>query len=77
MTENKKKFFEILESKECGIFPDCTPVSLALGVLVDYLLGEDYYIIDPLSSEQCNTIIVDAILNKYSKQYRKDIKKLR
>lgn len=77
MTENKKKFLEILESKECGIFPNCTPTTLALRVLVDYLLGEDWYVVDPLSSGQCNTVIVDTILKKYSKEYRKNIKKLR
>ena len=77
MTERKEKFFKILENRECGIFPSSTPPLLALEVLVEYLLGEDWYVVDPLSSGQCNTVIVDTILKKYSKQYRKDIKKLR
>lgn len=40
--------------------------------LCDYLLGENYYIVDPVSSAQANAIIVDEILCKYSKKYRKE-----
>ena len=48
---------------------------VALQILVDYLLGENFYIVMPLSQEQTNTEIVAAILDKYSKEYKKDRKK--
>lgn len=73
---NKEKFFEILKDDTYGICPAPTDEKLALQVLVDYLLGEDWYIAIPISQDQANTCIVDEILRKYSKQYRKDIKKL-
>lgn len=48
----------------------------ALQTLCDYLLGEDYYIVDPVSILQANVIIVEDILRKYSKRFRKELKKL-
>ena len=38
-------------------------------------MGENFYIVMPLSQEQANTEIVAAILDKYSKEYKKDRKK--
>ena len=73
---NKEKFFEILKDDTYGICHAPTDEKLALQVLVDYLLGEDWYIATSISQGQANTCIVDEILRKYSKQYRKDIKKL-
>lgn len=40
----------------------------ALHVLKDELLGEDYYIVDPVGVEQANRIIVEDILKKYKKR---------
>jgi len=53
-----------------------TPLSSgdAIQTLVKYLLGEDYYIVDPVNGEQGNAIIVDDILRKYSRKYRKQLK---
>ena len=48
----------------------------ALNILTKYLLGEDWYIVDPINQAQANTIIVDEILSKYSKKYKKE-KKIR
>ena len=47
---------------------------LALQFLCDYLLGEDWYVVMPESQKQVNSAIVDEILFKYSKQYRKEVK---
>ena len=44
----------------------------AIHALCDYLLGEDYTIVDPVCNIQANAIIVDEILLKYSKRYRKE-----
>lgn len=37
----------------------------ALNELCEYLLGKDYYIVDPLNNSQANAIIVDDIKAKY------------
>lgn len=53
--------------------PPLDPQS-ALQFLCDYLLGEDWYVVMPESQKQVNSAIVDEILFKYSKQYRKEVK---
>ena len=77
MTENKKKFLDIIESKKYGIMPDVISADLAIQVLSEYLLGEDWYITDPVSQEQANTIIVAEILDTYSRDFRKDLNQRR
>lgn len=55
----------------------CPPVldpQEALDILQKYLLGEDWYIVDPITTGQANVNVVEEILYKYSKQYRKEIK---
>lgn len=42
---------------------------------IDYLLGEDWYVVDPLSQTQVNEIALIKILKKYSKRYRKEYKR--
>ena len=44
---------------------------------IDYLLGEDWYVVDPLGQTQVNEIALAAILSKYSKRFKKEIKPLR
>lgn len=46
-----------------------------VNVLCDLFLGENWYVVDPLSTEQVNTLILDNILYKYSHIYRKEAKK--
>ena len=41
---------------------------------IDYLLGEDWYVVDPLGKDQINEIALYEILNKYSKKFRKERK---
>lgn len=75
MTDNKKKLFDILSDETYGICPAPMSAEVALQILTDYLLGEDFYISMPLSPRQANTEIVAAILKKYSKEYNKDRKR--
>lgn len=42
--------------------------------IIDYLLGEDWYVVDPLGQTQVNEIALYTILKKYSKRYRKECK---
>lgn len=42
--------------------------------IINYLLGEDWYVVDPLGRTQINEIALYEILEKYSKRYRKERK---
>lgn len=75
MTDNKKKLFEILSDEKYGLCPAPMSAEDAIQILTDYLLGEDFYIEMPLSQKQANTVIVERILKKYSRDYIKDCKK--
>lgn len=46
----------------------------AVDFLCKYLLGENWYVADPVNQEQCNTVIVEEILHRYSKDYKKEYK---
>ena len=41
---------------------------------IDYLLGEDWYVVDSLWQKQVNEIALLRILRKHSKRYRKEEK---
>ena len=43
--------------------------------IINYLLGDDWYVTDPISQEQVNEIALCEILKKYSKRFRKEFKK--
>lgn len=58
-----------------NMFPPCLDAQKAVDFLCDYLMGEDYYIVNPLSTAQANSEIVHDILYKYSKKYRKEYKR--
>ena len=44
-------------------------------IIIDYFLGEDWYVVDPIGQTQVNEIALYKILEKYSKRYRKECKK--
>lgn len=58
-----------------NMFPPSLDAQTALNFLESYLLGIDWYIINPLTTNQANCEVVHEILYKYSKKYRKEIKK--
>lgn len=43
--------------------------------IIDYLLGENWYVVDPIGRDQINELAMYEILEKYSKRYRKEYKK--
>ena len=43
--------------------------------IIDYLLGKDWYVVDPLGKDQINEIALYEILEKYSRVYRKERKR--
>ena len=65
------------DSIDCGIMSPPMEDKRALEFLKDYLLGENWYVVDPVSPNQVNTNIVHEILWKYSKRYRKEWKHYR
>ena len=64
--ENKKKPY--MKRELC---PPPTNPQLVVDCLCDLLLGEDWYVTMPLGVGQVNTVILDNILFKYCKEYRK------
>lgn len=74
MFNNKEEYFKILKDNSYGVFPAPTDAQLGIDLLGDYLLGEDWYTIT-IGNEQVNTEMVYAILDKYSPEFRRDIRK--
>lgn len=74
-----KKITEWLEndSEDCGILSPPMTDSQAMEFLKNYLLGENWYTMNPISHDQVNTEIVFEILWKYSKDFRKEWKAYR
>ena len=73
----KNKFTQFIEDSYIKD-SDCPPFldsQKAIDFLCDYLLGENYYIINPISTTQVDADIVFDILKKYSKKFRKEYKK--
>lgn len=62
--------------EENNLFPPELEPQKAIHFLVDYLLGEDWYFVEPVNAKQGNVYILHAILRKYSFKYRKELKKL-
>ncbi len=58
-----------------NIFPPPLDAQIALNFLQKYLLGEDWYSVNPISTVQINCEIVHDILYKYSRKYRKEVKR--
>ena len=57
-----------------NIFPPPLEPQMAIDYLKDYLLGEDWYTVNPISQKQINTEIVFEILFKYSKRFKREYK---
>ena len=45
--------------------------------IIDYILGEDWYVVDPLGQTQINEIALHEILEKCSKRYKKEYKEFK
>ena len=63
-----------IEDTSYGLCPAPMNAQAALNILIDYLLGDDWYVVMPLGVEQVNACAVEQILDKYSKKWRKDWK---
>lgn len=56
--------------KEVVEVRDTLTAEEALTILTSELLGDDYYIVDPVSGPQANVIIVQDILRRYAPKKR-------
>lgn len=65
--EKVKLLQEMAEDKE---FPDLMTGQESLDVLMYHILGNDYYITDPVSCNQGNVIVVNDIINHYHSSIR-------
>lgn len=65
-----RELFYSKDKKQVAEHADSMTADEALNVLVNELLGENYYIVDPLPAHQANVIIVEDILKKYKKRGR-------
>lgn len=55
------RVLSLAEDVDCGLLPPPMDAQVALNELCRYILGEDWYVVNPISIEQCNTEIVAAI----------------
>lgn len=72
---NEKLTDWLQNADDYGIFAPPMDAQTAVGFLRRYLLGENWYSVNPISTEQINTEIVHEILMKHSKEYRKEWRK--
>lgn len=64
-TEIADRIIKLTDGKDYGIFPPPMNAQVAVDELCRYLLGDDWYSVNPLCSEQINTEIVYEIECKY------------
>lgn len=52
----------------------CLSDKEALRELIDYILGKDWYVVDPLGKDQINAIAVEEIKQKFDILTHKELK---
>jgi hypothetical protein len=75
--KNQFTYWLKYEAKDCGLMQPPLNAQKALDLLQTYLLGEDWYIVNPVNVEQGNSQVVHEILLKYSPQYMREWKDYR
>ena len=61
------------ENKD-NILAPCMDAQTAVNFLIDYLIGDAWYVAYPACTEQVNTEAVIFILQKFSRKYKKELK---
>ena len=69
ITEYMKKKYDNREDKDNMFGVGITDAEFRK-FAIDYLIGEDWYVVDPLGQTQVNEIALEQILSKYSKRYK-------
>lgn len=80
-SQNISEFVDILYQFEKEhpneLCPPGIEPQLVVDCLKDVLLGADWYVSLPLGPKQINTVILDAILTKYSREFRQLVEQKR
>ncbi len=63
------------DAEDCGLCDPPISPQLALNFLINYLLGENWYVAISESTDQTNCAAVYEILYKYSRAFRKEVKR--
>ena len=76
MTSNYIDFIKEKESKredKDNIY--CTGITDRefIDFIIAYLLGENWYVVDPLGHDQINQTALEEILSNHSKKFRKEL----
>ena len=67
--KRREKFLQIIENKYMyeseNIYPEPMTDREFVQIMLDYFLGENYYVADPISHKQVNTVVACEIISKY------------
>lgn len=61
------RVMSLCKEGDYGLMPPPMDAQVAINELAKHLLGENWYIVNPVSGEQANTEIVYAIERKYKR----------
>lgn len=70
--KNQFTYWLLHEAEDYGLMQPPLEAQRALDFLQKYLLGENWYIVNPVNVQQGNSQVVHEILMKYSRVYRKE-----
>lgn len=80
-SKNIQEFVDVLYKFELEnpdeLCPPGTNPQLVVDCLCDVFLGTGWYIVMPVNTKQANTVILNEILRKHSKEFRKLVKEKR
>lgn len=65
--EIRERVLNLAKDIDCGLISPPMDAQVALNELKDHLLGEDWYVVDPMNQEQVNTNIVYQIEKRYKR----------
>lgn len=66
---------DFIKFKKDNIYPEPIEAHDALMVLAKFFLGEDWYLPDPVTNGQLYVYLVDNIMAKFPRKYKKFCKK--
>lgn len=66
--EMRNRVLGLAKPIDCGILPPPMDAQVAMNELTKHLLGDDFYIVNPVNAEQANTEIVYKIERMYKNQ---------
>ena len=68
----KDRLYKLFESSDRSISYPSMDTQVAIHELCHHLLGEDYYIVDPVNNKEANAIIVYEIERRYNSKKKRN-----